>query len=119
MTFYTKTQLRPLINENLKMDTLTRWIKRIELYTLYYFNIAVPTENNSYRLGKPVKRKVYDEKDLKLFQKLYELRIIQGQPLEYSICKSFMSDEDFNKWKIGEWDRSLELQKMLQEKKKD
>lgn len=114
MTFYTKTEVRALIHKDLKKDTLNRWLKKIEEWTLYSFNEEVPTSSNYYVNGQPVKRKVYDETDIKHLQELYYLRVDKRLPLAYAIHKVFLTDEDFEKWKLGKWDREAEWQKLIE-----
>ena len=115
MTLYTKTQLRPLINNDLKMDTLSRWLDRIEEWTLYDFNVGVPTDSKAFSHGQPIKRKVYDEADIKRLKQLYDLRVNENFPLPYAVHKIFLTEEHFNKWQKGEWDKKAEWEKLLRE----
>lgn len=118
MTYYTKTEIRLLINKNLSKDTLNNWLKKISEWTLYNFNVAVPTHGNAYRKGQPVKRVVYDETDIEYLKQLYQLRIVDNLSLAYAIHKVFLLPKDFEKWQKGEWNKEEELKKVMEKVEK-
>lgn len=108
MAFYTRTEARKMINEDLKFYTLNSWIEKIVAWTDYNFEVAVPTSENawSYRNGQPVKRLVLTEDDIELMKRLYDLKVVKGKLLPYAIAHTFLSEGDLEKWENGEYEKT-------------
>lgn len=68
--------------------------------------------------GQPKKQIVYDEVDISFLQEVYNLRFNQKKPLAFATHKLFLSPEDFEKWKEGNWNREEAMNELIQESEK-